>query len=78
MLISSNNNNQAKNIQSKTPDNFENEGPDGPNREVSDDGIWNFGKRDGFEGCSVDTRSSSSDYSGCGDSGGSGGGAFLG
>ncbi len=65
---------------SKMPDNYSNEGPDGPNREVSEDGIWNFGSRDSVDICGSGGGSrESSSYSGCGDSSDdSGGGAFMG
>ncbi|HPZ08418.1 MAG TPA: hypothetical protein PL110_09910 [Candidatus Eremiobacteraeota bacterium] len=66
---------QTKHAQ-KTPDNYNNWGPDGPNRKTSDD---EFNITDTYEGCSLGTRDTdSSDYFGCGDSGGGGGGAFLG
>jgi hypothetical protein len=72
------NSHQTQQTRSKMPDNYGNEGPDGPNREVSADGIWNFGNRDSVDICGGGGRESSS-YDGCGDSGGdSGGGAFLG
>jgi len=52
-------------------------GPDGPNREVTPDGLWNFGRGDGVD-IGGSRCGSDSSYFGCGDSEDGGGGAFLG
>ena len=62
----------------KMPGDYSNMGPDGPNREVTSDGLWNFGRGDGVDIDFGSRSSSDSSYFGCGDSGGDYGGAFLG
>ncbi len=76
MKINSNSH-TSKSQSKKMPDDHSNMGPDGPNREVTPDGLWNFGRGDGVD-IGGSRCGSDSSYFGCGDSGDGGGGAFLG